>query len=66
MIVSWQGGVGVMELRKALSTTKIYSKEMDSSTSLQCWGNYFLKATRYILILLATELFSYSYILPTK
>ena len=28
------------------------------------WGNYFLKVTRYIL--LATELFSYSYILPIK
>ena len=31
---------------------------------VQCWGNYFLKISRYIL--LATELFSYSYILSIK
>ena len=30
----------------------------------QCWESYFVKVTSYIL--LATELFSYSYILPIK
>ena len=30
----------------------------------QCWASYFVKVTNYIL--LATELFSYSYILPIK
>ena len=30
----------------------------------QCWASYFVKVTSYIL--LATELFSYSYILPIK
>ena len=32
--------------------------------SYQCWASYFVKVTSYIL--LATELFSYSYILPIK
>ena len=30
----------------------------------QCWASYFVKVTSYIL--LATELFSYSYILPIQ
>ena len=33
----------------------------------QCWASYFVKVTSYILhVLLATELFSYSYILLIK
>ena len=31
---------------------------------MQCWASYFVKVTSYIL--LATELFSYNYILPIK
>ena len=31
---------------------------------IQCWASYLLKVTSYIL--LATELFSHSYILPIK
>ena len=33
-------------------------------TPSQCWASYFVKVTSYIL--LATKLFSYSYILPIK
>ena len=33
-------------------------------TNIQCWASYFVKVTSYIL--LATEQFSYSYILPIK
>ena len=36
----------------------------ESGTYVQCWASYFVKVTSYIL--LATELFSYSYIYYPK
>ena len=43
--------------------SRIYNDYEMGITHNQCWDSYFLNVTRYMLQIIKTELFSYSYIL---